>query len=358
MAHCRLDRCLALRLLFRLSDLGFDPVPRSCVSFGSVLRGSRLRSGGNALRRGDARMGVRCCATPRCIRETLVQERAEQIAGADSGQRHAGCFLLRQAYGGQVRTRRAAALRGSALVVRPMRLLGIALVGFATCLSCIGNPTLVGDGPDYLGVLVGEHVSVSAGADKAVVRGVYRFRFVRNSTNVIAPHRASLSVPVLVPNEGDVEVAKPEVTVDGNAVEPKRSSIWRSPVPGMRMVVFVYEAKGFSLRRESVVNIRYDQPYSADGIVYYVPFLPDHEKWRRRFHFEDSDFVIQFEGANGVELASVSAGPDSPDPHRAMIARDGLPIGVRVTRPNNSPEATPGRRPPAGPNPSSGAPRL
>jgi hypothetical protein len=177
----------------------------------------------------------------------------------------------------------------------------------------LGNPVV-----ELPYTLVAENVLVGVTSEGAVVSGHYRFHAVPNAANTWdLTYPLFINLPVPVPADldeyGKIEaLVHPVVMIKGRRHFPdKRVSYYRvNLLPrGLKMMVFVYPIERADAGVEVDIHIQYDQPIFTIGgkeLVYYLPLIPNFERYRRTMNLDVHSYVINFEGYGGLRLKLAS----------------------------------------------------
>ncbi len=240
-------------------------------------------------------------------------------------------------------------------------------------LALLGNP-VAGDWANPPFCIVAERVEVTVGPTLSIVSGRYMFEYVEKDDVEQLP-RLFIHYPLYVEKglrdwRDIVDATEIKLQIGDQSFRPewagaiRRDFLSDYPMPDDADVAFVT----FRIPR-AVAKLRFEarishvQPnfhYRGVLLAAYTPWLPKFSQFKNAYGLDDLDFEVDLKAAPGITLQRFPTDEklrkESPEEfivfpeHRKTIA-------VEV-RPNKSPEATPGTRPPTPPSPSSGAPRL
>ena len=167
--------------------------------------------------------------------------------------------------------------------------------------------------------MVAENVLVGVAERGAVVTGRYRFRVTPDAPEhwVAPPYTLAVQVPVPIPasltkfEEIEAE-AHPFITLKGVRYEPA-AEVFFYDVPSLpraaRLAVFYFRIDREDLEEEFELVVQYHQPViSVDGrdLVYYIPFLPTFETYKKKMGLREDSYLISFEAHGPIDLILAS----------------------------------------------------
>ena len=140
--------------------------------------------------------------------------------------------------------------------------------------------------------------------------GVYHFSITPHTPkNYGMPYNFAFQLPVPVSSsikdfEAIESMVHPILQIKGATYHPfKNKRIHYYEIPSLprevRLVVFSYFIERTDMNDQFDVRIQYDQPIISVGgrdLVYYVPFLPKFEEYRKQMGLIPHAFAISFEG--------------------------------------------------------------
>lgn len=186
----------------------------------------------------------------------------------------------------------------------------LALFSFCLTPAANANPTV-----ESQYALVAERVLVGVTADGAVVSGNFRFHTFPDVMRTWGPPPRPFVVFLPIPIPADLKGADeiealvhPVAMINGVRCYPERKAghFDVPSLPGnLRMTVFVFDAYRIEIGEEVSVQVQYDQPvFSVGGkqLIYYLPFLPKFEQYRKEMRLDARDYTISFEGIVGTRL--------------------------------------------------------
>ena len=197
-------------------------------------------------------------------------------------------------------------------------MLRLILAFLAATLVSQANP-LPGYLIDQPHTMVAENVLVGITEKGAVVSGRYRFRVSPNAHEKWRepPYTLAVSLPVPVPASlkapEDVSSAvQPVLRLKGAKYLPY-DDVFYFDLPALpqevKLAVFSFRIDRTDLEDEFEVEIQYDQPVIAVGdkdLVYYIPFLPNFERFKKQMNLKEDSFLITFESISPATLELVS----------------------------------------------------
>jgi len=203
--------------------------------------------------------------------------------------------------------------------------------------------------------MVAENVLVGVTEKGAVVSGRYRFRITPDAPEHWGPPPYTLAVqlPVPIPSSlkkyEDIEaIAHPFLTIGGVKYEPLRE-VFYYDVPALpreaKLAVFSFRVDREDFQKDIEILLQYDQPIiRADGkeMVYYVPFLPTFEQYRKAMDLRQESYLVTFEsfGSTVIRLASPVTQLERSGPHMIAVCPRHREVIAVERRPNQTPEPT------------------
>jgi len=241
-------------------------------------------------------------------------------------------------------------------------MLKFAILILATTLTSSANPVAIYDPPH---TMVAENVLIGVTQNGAVVSGRYRFRATPTALEFWGDHkhpfRLLLPVPIPASLKGydDVEsLVHPFITIKGAKYYPEKRMAYLE-VPSLpqeaKLAVFDFWIIRDDLEKEFEALIQYDQPIievDRKEMVFYVPFLPNYEKYEKEMGLRRDSFLISFESYGGTTLLLAHQVTQTERSKPTLISvrpRHREIIAVERKPPNQAPEPTPTAvTPPAG----------
>jgi hypothetical protein len=170
--------------------------------------------------------------------------------------------------------------------------------------------------------MVTESVKISVGKGLSIVEGDYDFRYVRRYETPAMPAQIPFQYAVFVPKSADsledviaITGAKLRIgSVDFDPVDftpvPEVPETAIQLGPGdFRIVILVFKIPRPLLHQQCRLHISHYQPYyhcAGKTVAAFLPLLPDFESLKNELLFSRSDFIVEFETVDAVQLHRLS----------------------------------------------------
>lgn len=219
----------------------------------------------------------------------------------------------------------------------PMTALALAMVPFLAAGPLPADVIPVEPVPRSPFCLVAESVRISVGKDLALVEGDYDFRYVRRYEAAAMPDQIPFYYAVFVPKSaesleeftaitgaklhlGSLDFGPEAFTTVADAPE---AAIQTAPADA-RIVIFVFKIPRRLLHQQCRLHISHYQPhyhYAGKTVAACLPLLPDFESLKNEFLFSQSDFAVDLEAVDAVQLhlLSVNRSVELETPQRVRV---------------------------------------
>ena len=170
--------------------------------------------------------------------------------------------------------------------------------------------------------LVAESVQISVGKDMALVEGDYDFRYVRRYDAAALPDQISFPDAVFVPKSAEsledfIALTEAKLHVgsldfapgDFVALPDGSGTAIQIPPAEARIVLLVFKIPRRLLRQQCRLHISHCQPHchcAGKTVAACLPLLPDFESLKNELLFSRSDFTVEFETVDAVQLHRLS----------------------------------------------------
>jgi hypothetical protein len=185
--------------------------------------------------------------------------------------------------------------------------------------------------------IVAESVKISVGKDMALVEGDYDFKYVRRYDAPDMADRVPFQYEVFAPKTSDsledfIAVTQARVHLGSLDFEPEdfilpgqNSEDATTVMPAdTRPVILVFRIPRRLLHQQCRLHISHCQlhdRYAGKTVVNFLPSLPDFEALKNELLFSRTDFTIEFEAIDAVQLHRLSANRfvDRETPERLVL---------------------------------------
>ena len=198
--------------------------------------------------------------------------------------------------------------------------------------------------------LVAESVRVSVARDLELVEGDYDFKYVRRYESAAMPDQIPFLYAVFVPKSA--ESLEDFVAITGAKLhlgsldfapedfvpvpEDAGAAIQIAPADA-RLVLLIFRIPRRLLHQQCQLHISHCQPHyhcAGKTVAACMPLLPDFESLKNELLFSRSDFIVEFETIDAIQLhrLSVNQSVDREEPrHLRIHPVDRENIAVEVT---------------------------
>jgi hypothetical protein len=196
--------------------------------------------------------------------------------------------------------------------------------------------------------LVAESVRISVAKDLELVEGDYDFKYVRRYESAAMPDQIPFQYAVFVPKSA--ETLEDFVAITGAKLHigsldfapedfvpvPEGAAI-QIPPADARLVLLVFRVPRRLLRQQCRLHISHCQTHyhcAGKTVAACMPLLPDFESLKNELLFSRSDFIVEFETIDAIQLhrLSVNQSVDREAPqHLRIHPVDRENIAVEVT---------------------------
>ena len=170
--------------------------------------------------------------------------------------------------------------------------------------------------------LVAESVQISVGKGLALVEGDYDFRYVRRYEAAAMPDQISFLYAVFVPKSAEsledfIAITEAKLHLGSLDFAPEDfvpvpecsgAAILIAPADA-RVVLLVFKIPRRLLRQQCRLHISHCQPHyhcAGKTVAACLPLLPDFESLKNELLFSRSDFTVEFETVDAVQLHRLS----------------------------------------------------
>lgn len=185
--------------------------------------------------------------------------------------------------------------------------------------------------------LVAESVRISVGKDMAIVEGDYDYKYVRRFDAVGTNDRIPFQYAVYAPKTADsldelIAITQAKLHMDSLDFEPVDFSLpgqsleaaLKVAPEATRPVILVFRIPRRLLHQQCRLHISHCQlhdRYAGKTVTACLPLLPDFEALKNELLFSRTDFIIEFEVVDAVQLRrlSVNRSVDRETPQRLVL---------------------------------------
>ena len=170
--------------------------------------------------------------------------------------------------------------------------------------------------------LVAESVQISVGKGLALVEGDYDFRYVRRYEAAAMPDQISFLYAVFVPKsaesledfiaitEAKLHLGSLDFAPEDSVEVPEGSGTAIQIAPADARIVFlIFRIPRRLLRQQCRLHISHCQPHyhcAGKTVTACLPLLPDFESLKNELLFSRSDFIVEFETVDAIQLRRLS----------------------------------------------------
>ena len=171
--------------------------------------------------------------------------------------------------------------------------------------------------------LVAESVRISVGKDMAFVEGDYDYKYVRRYDAADMPDRIPFRYAVVAPKTAEslddlIAVTQAKLHLGSMDFDPEdfllpAQNPEAAPPAAQadtRPVILVFRIPRRLLHQQCRLHVSHYQlhdRYAGKVVVAYLPWLPDFEALKNELLFSRSDFIVEFEAVDAVQLRRLSA---------------------------------------------------